>query len=147
MSVKPHPRTNPTCYQVRRKINGESVQYYFPFTLGKRKAKKLADEKDKELAVEQEKYAVNRDPLFHPDGKIVGLERTLRQREGRSDSDQFKIRARQPNGKHIYSSRSIDANGFDKAFNEAVALICEAKKIEVTPALKRKLNKAKKHYK
>lgn len=145
MSIHLHPnKTNPTCYRVYRKIEGKEYQYYFSFSVGKLKAKKLAKEVDSKLEQQvqavklQKSLPVNQ--LFDKDGKVKGIRQAKRIRNG---SKETQLLIARPPGKPA-KEISMNCRSFNEAYQIAVDYIIQKTDIKLSPELSAMFEKSKK---
>ncbi len=151
MGVKLHPKKNPTCYRIYRAWGGKEHQRYVPLNGNPERARKEAEEIDAKLKQSQDAYKLRmtlaRNSLFHENGQVIGLSRVICHREGRSSSEQFKLRIKIPAKDSLhFTTISIDHHGFDKAYAMAVERICEWRGIGRYAEERRRLMAAKSLY-
>jgi hypothetical protein len=146
MSIHLHPnKQNPTCYRVYRKIDGKEYQYYFSFSVGKRNAKKLAQEVDEKLEQQVQAMKLRKElpvnKLFDNQGHVRGIRRAKRVRDGRNVSELLIARPLGMPAKEI----SMNCRSFNEAYDIAVNYILEKTNIELTPELNEMFMKSKKY--
>ncbi len=146
MSIHLHPnRENPTCYRVYRKIDGKEYQYYFSFSVGKKQAKKLAAEVDAKLDQQVQAMKLRKElpvnKLFDDAGKVKGIRRAKRVREGRNPSELLIARPPGQPAKEI----SMNCRSFSEAYDIAVDYILQKTNIEPTSELNEMFLKSKRY--
>lgn len=87
MAVTLHPPTNPRRFRVTRTWKGKEIQRYVEIGNDLEKARRQAELLDEQLAQRQRAYQHRRQleglHVLHPNGRIIGLLRQQRAREGR----------------------------------------------------------------
>lgn len=146
MSIHLHPnKENPTCFRVYRKIEGVEYQYYFSFSVGKKNAKKLATEVDAKLDQQVKAMKLRKElpvnKLFDKSGKVRGIRRTKRVRDGRGTSELLIARPPGMAAKEI----SMNCRSFSEAYDIAVNYILEKTNIESTKEINDLFMKSKKY--
>ncbi len=151
MGVTLHPPANPKRFRISRTWKNQAYQLYVPIAGNVDKARKIAEELDDSLAQRQRAYLLRLEVeglhVMHPDGRIIGLQRQTRFREGRKPSDSMKIRlVKQEGDKPVFKAFSVDHHGFEKAFELSVDFIAEFRGVERDSELYRKMLSAKSVY-
>lgn len=151
MGVTLHPPANPKRFRISRTWKNQAYQLYVPIAGNVEKARKIAEELDDSLAARQRAYMLRLETeglhVMHPDGRIIGLQRQTRYREGRKPSDSMKIRLVKNEGdKPVFKAYSVDHHGFDKAFQLSVDFIADFRGVERDSELYRKMLAAKSVY-
>ncbi len=146
MSIHLHPnRENPTCYRVYRKIDGKEYQYYFSFSVGRKNAKKLASEVDAKLDQQVQAMRLRKElpvnKLFDDAGKVRGIRRAKRVRDGRNASELLIARPPGMPAKEI----SMNCRTFAEAYDMAVQYILDKTNIEPTSELNDMFMKSKRY--
>jgi len=144
MGVTLHPPANPKRFRISRTWKNKAYQLYVPIAGNVDKARKIAEELDESLAQRQRAYLLRLQTeglhVMHPDGRIIGLQRQTRFREGRKPSDSMKIRLVKEEGdKPVFKAFSVDHHGFDKAFQLSVDFIAEFREVEQGSDLYKKM--------
>ena len=136
MGVMLHPNPNrPERYRVLDKELG--VQEYFSFAkYGKRKAKKMALERQAELDKQKHLARLRADlginKLFEADGSVKGLRRKIRQRAGRKEYEFFSIQVTIAPKIQKKKEISLMNRKFDEAYELAQQALLEFHGIERT---------------
>mgnify|MGYP000909674928 CR=1 FL=1 len=151
MGVTLHPPANPKRFRISRTWKNQAYQLYVPISGNVEKARRIAEELDESLASRQRAYILRLQTeglhVMHPDGRIIGLQRQTRFREGRKPSDSMKIRLVKEEGqKPVFKAFSVDHHGFDKAFQMAVDFIAEFREVEQGSDLYKRMLSAKPVY-
>lgn len=151
MGVTLHPPANPKRFRISRTWKNQAYQLYVPIAGNVDKARKIAEELDDSLAQRQRAYMLRLETeglhVMHPDGRIIGLQRQTRYREGRKPSDSMKIRlVKQEGDKPVFKAYSVDHHGFDKAFQLSVDFIADFREVERDSDLYKKMQAAKPVY-
>ena len=152
MSIKRHIGQDGKLYlRVRKSFGNKEYQRYISTKDGLKKAQQEAERVLKQLTQSQKAYQLRQqlpiNSLVDNDGRIIGLSRLTRKREGRQPVDELKLRIRLPENGRIYRTTiSVGHHGFDKAFETAIDRICEWRGVEKNAEARQKLLKAKKHY-
>jgi hypothetical protein len=124
--------------------NGKSVN-----KKREREIRALAKARDKELLQFQAEYQQELDaenPIkFHKDGRIIGLTRQ-RQQDNEREIDVFKLRIRLPDDSISWGSISIDLQGFDNAFAQALDRITQVLDINKRTKIYRQMKQSKEAY-
>ena len=140
MSVELLDTTRFYGYRARRQIDGKTYQDYFSLKkngkrlkgVSKQKVKELAVARDEELKKQQDKAKQKRaiDNIFNDDGQVRGiLYRTKYERSG-TKTPVFKIGIMSNlEGKTVNTTVSINAHGWQGAWQRAVDFYCQHKKI------------------
>jgi len=139
-------------YRTIRRINGKVYQtYYSLISKGKRlstrtnaakELKRKAEEYDEELRLRQiaDKKQRKSELCFHKDGRVKGINYTIRTEKSGSMSPIFQLGINSALiGKPIMTSAAISAHGKKGAWLIMVDLFCKHKQIKKTSALYRKL--------
>jgi len=136
MGVMLHPNPNrPERYRVLDKELG--VQEYFSFAkYGKRKAKKMALERQAELDKQKHLARLRADlginKLFEADGSVKGLRRKIRKRAGRKEYEFFSIQVTIAPKIQKKKEISLMNRKFDEAYELAQQALLEFHGIERT---------------
>ena len=152
MSIKQHIGQDGKLYlRVRKSFGNKEYQRYISTKDGLKKAQLEAERVLKQLTQSQKAYQLRQqlpiNSLVDNAGRIIGLSRLTRKREGRQPVDELKLRIRLPeNGRIHRTTISIGRHGFDRAFEMAIGRICEWRGVEKNADVRQKLLHAKKHY-
>lgn len=150
MGVTLHPPGNPKRLRISRTWKNQAFQVYVPIGGNLEKARSIAEELDEKLAQRQRAYQLRLEleglHIMHPDGRIIGLQRQTRIREGRKPADSLKIRMVKEGEKPIFKAYSVDLHGFDKAFQMSVDYIADQKNVERDSSVYKKMLAAKTIY-
>lgn len=151
MGVTLHPPANPKRFRVSRTWKNQAYQLYVPIGSNLEKARKIAEELDESLAQRQRAYLLRLQTeglhVLHEDGRIIGLQRQVRFREGRKPSDSMKIRLVKSEGeKPVFKAFSVDHHGFEKAFQMSVDFIAEFRSVEKGCSLYKRMLQAQTLY-
>lgn len=135
MGVTLHPPANPKRFRVSRTWKNQAYQLYVPISGNIEKARKVAEELDDSLAQRQRAYLLRLETeglhVMHPDGRIIGLQRQTRYREGRKPSNSMKIRlVKQEGEKPVFKAFSVDFHGFEKAFQLSIDYIADFREVD-----------------
>lgn len=150
MTVMLHPnKSNPERYRVFDRYLG--IQEYFSIAkLGPQKAKKLAYERQKEidekrkLADLRAELAINK--LFDEEGRVKGLRRVKRVREGRKDAEYLSIQVTVKPKVQKHKEISLMNRTFDEGYHLAQALLLDLHGLERTPEIALSFKKARRFY-
>lgn len=151
MGITLHPPENPQRFRVTRTWKKMAFQAYVPIGRDLAKAQKEAQLLDAKLAERQRAYLLRKEVeglhVMHPNGKIVGLLRQQRHRQGRHIIDAFRIRL-VVDGKgtvnkefEINSRRTVD-----EAFIQSVDFIAQLREVEKNSSLYRRMLASKPLY-
>lgn len=136
--------------RVTRSVDGEEQQHYVRVKGSSRKAMSEARIEAEALDAELARWqadkkaskAASGELYIHERGHILGLQLQQRQREGRKDAIEFKLRVKPDNSPAVYSSVSVDRYGFEEAFERAIIRLCEVRGIDRNGAVGRRLAEA-----
>jgi hypothetical protein len=137
-------------YRVRRTVNGKLYQEYFSLKkagkrLGPRQTRaveKVAEARDEELRIEQEKSRQRRkaELCFHPDGSVKGISYLIKTEKSGTRTPIFQVGiASELDKRIICTSFSINAHGSDVAWSKAIDTYARHKKISKGTKLYKKL--------
>jgi hypothetical protein len=148
MTVMAHPsRQNIKRYRVQDKVLG--IQEYFSVAKYGDKAKILAEKRQEEISQKrlyrQIRMQLDINKIFHPDGTVIGLKRTLKNKSGSMKKVlQIQIRV---NGKQKKTDITIDNKTFEQAYLKAQNKILELREIEHSPEITGMFKKVAGYYK
>jgi len=148
MTVMAHPnKQNIKRYRVQDKVLG--IQEYFSIAKYGDKAKILAEKRQKEISQKRlyRKIRMELDinKIFHPDGTVIGLKRTSKNKSG-SIKSIFHIQIH-VNGKQKKTDITIDNKTFEQAYLKAQNKILELREIEHSLEIKQMFKKIAGYYK
>lgn len=151
MAITLHPPQNPCRFRVTRTWKGREYQYYIPIGKNLEKARKDAERLDESLAQRQRAYLLWRQleglHVLHPDGRIIGLWRQQRLREGRKPTDAFKIRLAIDGQGQVFKDFEINTRrSYDAAFLASVDFIADLRNVARDSALYQRMLAAKSLY-
>ena len=137
-------------FRVRRTVNGRLYQEYMSLKksgkrLGPRQTRsveRLAEARDEELRLEQQKSRQRRKPelCFHDDGSVKGISYLVKTEKSGTRTPIFQIGiASELDAKIICTSFSINAHGPDAAWSKAVDTYARHKKISKGSKLYKKI--------
>jgi hypothetical protein len=137
-------------YRVRRTVNGRLYQEYFSLKkagkrLGVRQTRaveRVAEARDEELRVEQEKSRQRRkaELCFHPDGSVKGISYLIKTEKSGTRTPIFQVGiASELDKRIICTSFSINAHGADVAWSKAIDTFARHKKISKGTKLYKRL--------
>ncbi|MBA6232870.1 MULTISPECIES: hypothetical protein [unclassified Colwellia] len=131
MTVMAHPNIqNVKRYRIQDKVFG--IQEYFSIAKHGDKAKILAEKRQEEISQKrlyrQIRMQLDINKIFHPDGTVIGLKRTLKNKNG-SIKKILHIQI-SVNGKQKKTDITIDNKTFEQAYLKAQNKILELRKIE-----------------
>lgn len=150
MTVMLHPnRVSPERLRVYDKELG--IQEYFSFAkYGESKAWELAKERQKTIDYRKKvrqhtrELAVNR--IFASDGRVIGLRRVSRKRDGRTPYEYLLVLVTVAPKEQKKREISLANRSFEEAYNLAQEAILEFRGIDRTPEISMKFRSAKKRY-
>ncbi len=150
MTVMLHPnREEPQRFRVWDRELG--VQAYFSFKkYGKEKAEKLANEMQKDIDKRkkarrlQEELGINK--LFDVEGKVKGLRRKVRNRDGRKTYEFLSIQVVVAPKTQRTKEISLNCRTFDDAWEMAKKTLLEFHSIQSNFEIQQGFKNAKRHY-
>jgi len=147
MTVMAHPnKQNIKRYRVQDKVLG--IQEYFSIAKFGDKAKILAEKRQDEISQKRlyRKIRMQLDinKIFHPDGTVIGLKRTLKNKSG-SIKKVLQIQI-SVNGKQKKTDITIDNKTFAKAYLMAKNKILELREVEHCPEITEMFKKVARYY-
>jgi len=142
-----HPnKQNIKRYRVQDKVLG--IQEYFSIAKFGDKAKILAEKRQDEISQKRlyRKIRMQLDinKIFHPDGTVIGLKRTLKNKSG-SIKKVLQIQI-SVNGKQKKTDITIDNKTFAKAYLMAKNKILELREVEHCPEITEMFKKVARYY-
>jgi hypothetical protein len=148
MTVMAHPNMqNIKRYRVQDKVFG--IQEYFSIAKHGDKAKILAEKRQEEISQKrlyrQIRMQLDINKIFHPDGTVIGLKRTLKNKSG-SIKKILHIQI-SVNGKQKKTDITIDNKTFEQAYLKAQNKILELRKIKNSPEITEIFKKIAGYYK
>ncbi|MBA6263674.1 hypothetical protein [Colwellia sp. Bg11-12] len=148
MTVMAHPNMqNVKRYRVQDKVFG--IQEYFSIAKYGDKAKILAEKRQEEISQKrlyrQIRMQLDINKIFHPDGTVIGLKRTLKNKSG-SIKKILHIQI-SVNGKQKKTDITIDNKTFEQAYLKAQNKILELRKIKHSPEITEIFKKVAGYYK
>jgi len=148
MTVMAHPnRQNIKRYRVQDKVLG--IQEYFSIAKYGGKARILAEKRQKEISQKrlyrQIRMQLDINKIFHPDGTVIGLKRTLKNKSG-SIKKVLQIQI-SVNGKQKKTDITIDNKTFRQAYLKAQNKILEIREIEHSSEITAMFKKVSGYYK
>ena len=150
MTVMLHP--NRTCPKRLRVYDKElGIQEYFSFAqYGEEKAWKLANERQKTIDYRKHVRKLSRElainKLFDEEGKVIGMRRFRREREGRKPYEYLMVQATVAPGQQKKKEISLAKRDFEVAYKLAQDALMALHGIERTPEITQAFAKAKRHY-
>ncbi|MCP4483809.1 MAG: hypothetical protein GY823_04510 [Flavobacteriaceae bacterium] len=148
MTIMAHPNIqNIKRYRVQDKVLG--IQEYFSITKHGDKAKILAEKRQEEISKKRQyrqiRMQLDINQIFHSDSTIIGLKRTLKNKNG-SIKEVLHIQI-SVNGKQKKTDITIDNKPFEQAYLKAQNKILELRKIERTSEITEMFKKVAGYYK
>lgn len=150
MTVMLHPnKENPERYRVLDKELG--IQEYFSFTkYGRKKAKKLADERQAEIDKRKNAMSLRAElginKIFAQDGSVRGLRRRIRNRENRKEQVLLSLQVTVAPNVHKSKEISLGNRTFEEAYALVQQTLIEWHDLEMTYEIKQGFIKAKRLY-
>lgn len=141
MGLLLHPnKEDPKRYRVWDKEL--KIQKYYPLTPA---GKKLANKHIKQINAEKKRLAAERKTdiylLFTGDGLVKGMKRKVRTRANRAPYECFSLYAKKQQTEIVIGDK------FNASYRKAFDWLLSKHKLEMTPEVKKRFNKARKFYK
>lgn len=145
MSVLLHPnKTAPQRYRVWDKMT--RTQKYFPLTpSGKREAESFYQKVLAKKHAIKMRAQLDINKLFYDDGRVKGLSRRTRMRNGR-EYEYLCAQVTLPSGKQTNRQTGLAGKSFDECYWQAIDKLLELQGLKMTAELKFQFNQAKRYY-
>ncbi|GAA3963779.1 hypothetical protein [Allohahella marinimesophila] len=134
--------------RITRAVDGEEQQHYVRVNGTTKKAMREAMAEAEALDAELARWQADRkaekeatgESFIHDRGHVLGLQLQKREREGRKDAIEFKLRVKPEGSPPVYSSVSVDKYGFEEAFKRSIDRLCEVRGIDTKSPVAKKLS-------